>query len=235
MRFAAAASTLAFAAVAMAQSNTIIKVGEVNGTMALKFDPPFVNVTEANSTVTFIFDGNPGNHTVAQSTFAKPCEPLEGGFNSGFFFVNSSSGPFGTWTLTITDVNTPIWFYCAQQTPKVHCTAGMVGYRADPHNPTAPSTRPRTGNTFDKFAAQASSAASVVYPSTVLTGSGAFATAAVASTTIPASGSSPSGSGGSASGSGAPSASSTSPSSAGTVKASGLVAFLAAAFGVAML
>ena len=56
--------------------------------------------------VTFVFDTPGTNHTVAQSTFANPCEPLEGGFNSGFFFVNSSSGPFGTWTLTVTDVNT---------------------------------------------------------------------------------------------------------------------------------
>ncbi|RPD62176.1 hypothetical protein L226DRAFT_571536 [Lentinus tigrinus ALCF2SS1-7] len=228
MRFAAAVSALALAGAAMAQNDTIIKVGEVNGTMALKFDPPFVNITQPNSTVTFIFDGVPGNHTVAQSTFANPCEPMEGGFNSGFFFVNSSSGPFGTWTLTVTDVNTPIWFYCAQQTPKVHCTAGMVGAI----NP------PATGNTFDKFAAQASSAATVVYPSTVLSGAGAFATAGVASTTLP-SGSSPTGSGSSGSGSGtgtgsgAPSASS--PSSAGSLSTNGFVAFLAAAFGVAIL
>ncbi|RDX44737.1 hypothetical protein OH76DRAFT_1359157 [Lentinus brumalis] len=231
MRFAVAASTLALAATAMAQSNTIVKVGEVNGTAGLKFDPPTINVTEVNSTVTFIFDGNPGNHTVAQSSFATPCEPLEGGFNSGFFPVSGASGPFGTWTLTITDVTTPIWFYCAQQVPKVHCTAGMVGAI----NP------PTSGNTFDAFVAKASSAATVVFPSTVLSGVGAFATASLATTTLPAgssatggSSSGASGSGASGTSSGAPSSSS-SPSSAGTASASGFVAFLAAAFGVAML
>ncbi len=124
MRFAVAPSTLAFAAVAIAQSNTIVRtqrthvlgrtrltvhtlqinVGEIRGNPTFWFDPPFVNVSEVNSTVTFIFR-KPGNHTVAQSTYAKPCESLDGGFNSGFFFVDSSSGT-GTWTLTITDVNT---------------------------------------------------------------------------------------------------------------------------------
>ena len=54
--------------------------------------------------LTFVFDGMPGNHTVAQSAFGKPCEPLEGGFDSGFIFVpQGASAPFPTWNLTITD------------------------------------------------------------------------------------------------------------------------------------
>ncbi|RDX43054.1 hypothetical protein OH76DRAFT_1488152 [Lentinus brumalis] len=167
MRVATAFSTLAFAAVAIAQSNTIINVGEISGNPTFWFDPPHVNVTEVNSTVTFIFR-KPGNHTVAQSSYAKPCEPLDGGFNSGFFFVDSSSGT-GTWNLTITDVNTPIWFYCAQQISEVHCELGMVGVI----NP------PATGDAFDQFVYRANAATTVVYPSTALTGIGAFATAAV--------------------------------------------------------
>ena len=80
-----------------------IHVGSVNGTSALAFDPPSVNATKG-SVITFVFDGMPGNHTVAQSAFGKPCEPLEGGFDSGFIFVpQGASAPFPTWNLTITD------------------------------------------------------------------------------------------------------------------------------------
>ena len=80
-----------------------IHVGSVNGTSALAFSPSSVNATKG-SVITFVFDGMPGNHTVAQSAFGKPCEPLEGGFDSGFIFVpQGASAPFPTWNLTITD------------------------------------------------------------------------------------------------------------------------------------
>ena len=121
MRFASTVSALAFAAVALAQDQTVsivifvcstsvslniffyptqIQVGEANGQMALAFSP--ASITAKNgSVITFVFDGVPGNHTVAQSTFATPCTPMAGGFDSGFFLTNSST--FGVWNLTITD------------------------------------------------------------------------------------------------------------------------------------
>ena len=94
--------------------------------------------------VTFVFDTPGTNHTVAQSAFAKPCEPLPGGFDSGYTPGPANAGdPPATWNLTITNdakrklrtplfislscvrvitpdrltsafICTAIWFYCAQ-------------------------------------------------------------------------------------------------------------------------
>lgn len=46
---------------------------------------------------------SPGNHTVTQSTFASPCEPETGGFDSGWVFVPSGETDIPEWNLTITD------------------------------------------------------------------------------------------------------------------------------------
>ena len=69
------------------------------GNGGLKFDPQFVNATKG-SVITFQFAA--ANHSVAQSSFVKPCEPLENGFNSGFVPVGANAAP-GVWNLTITD------------------------------------------------------------------------------------------------------------------------------------
>ena len=80
-----------------------VKVGEVDGTMMLRFSPANITAT-AGSVITFVFDGFPGNHTVAQSAFTSPCTPLEGGFDSGYFSTpDATKGPFGVWNLTVTD------------------------------------------------------------------------------------------------------------------------------------
>ena len=63
-------------------------------------------------------------HTVSQAAFDKPCQPLDGGFSSGFIHTNST--PSGvTFEVTVKD-NKPVWFYCAQVTGQ-HCQNGMVG------------------------------------------------------------------------------------------------------------
>ncbi|KAI0637563.1 Cupredoxin, partial [Trametes polyzona] len=124
-----------------------IHVGSQGGKQALVFDPPSLNATKG-SVITFVFDGIPGNHTVAQSAFGKPCEPLAGGFDSGYIFVpptTEASASFPTFNITIEDDTKPIWFYCAQQNPKPHCVAGMVGA----------INAPATGNTYSSFAALA--------------------------------------------------------------------------------
>ena len=69
------------------------------GAGGLKFDPQFINVTQPNTVVTFQFVA--ANHSVAQSSFATPCEPLQDGFNSGFAPVGNGTG---FWNLTVTDV-----------------------------------------------------------------------------------------------------------------------------------
>lgn len=52
----------------------------VGGTGVLTFQPNTV-VAQPGDTVTFEFHQK--NHTATQSTFASPCQPMAGGFNSG--------------------------------------------------------------------------------------------------------------------------------------------------------
>ena len=52
-----------------------------------------------------------GNHSVTQSTFAKPCTPLAAGINSGF---NAANGFKGGFQMTVKNGSVPMWFYCAQ-------------------------------------------------------------------------------------------------------------------------
>ena len=66
----------------------------------------------------------PKNHSVVQSSFDKPCQPLAGGngVNSGFVPVPQGESP-QVFTVTVNDTN-PVWIYCAQ-TNGNHCQAGM--------------------------------------------------------------------------------------------------------------
>jgi len=69
---------------------------------------------------------------VTQSSFLEPCKALaetsttgQVGFKSGFMPVAENATTFPTFTITINDT-APIWGYCGQQGPPVHCTSGMV-------------------------------------------------------------------------------------------------------------
>ncbi|KAI0021641.1 hypothetical protein F4780DRAFT_770120 [Xylariomycetidae sp. FL0641] len=87
----------------------------------LVFNPS--NVTEIIGTVVE-FEYNPMNHSIVQSSFDAPCQPLESGFAAPFVPTNQTSSGV-TFEVTITN-NDPVWFYCAQ-TMKSHCQSGMVG------------------------------------------------------------------------------------------------------------
>ncbi|KAK0715208.1 hypothetical protein B0H67DRAFT_488705 [Lasiosphaeris hirsuta] len=102
------------------------------------------NITELPRTVVeFLF--NPRNHTVTQSSFEKPCQPLDGGFSSGF--VATTASPSGaSFKIVIADTK-PIWFYCGQVNGN-HCQSGMVGS----------INAPVAGNTLDAFIALAKAA-----------------------------------------------------------------------------
>lgn len=71
-----------------------------------------------------------GNHTVTQSTFDQPCQPINNiqknvtGFHSGFMpaAAGAATKTIPTYTVAINNT-TPIWIYCAQGK---HCQAGMV-------------------------------------------------------------------------------------------------------------
>ncbi|KAI0320283.1 hypothetical protein OF83DRAFT_621719 [Amylostereum chailletii] len=125
--FALSAIALSYAALVAAQDQTI-QVGGGSNTAGgvFQFIPPTFNATEG-SVITFNFTGIPGAHSISQSNFTDPCQPLPGGFDSGFVLISAPADPFPTWNLTITNASQPIWFFCKQLAPQPHCKAGMVG------------------------------------------------------------------------------------------------------------
>ena len=118
MRFSTIIAT-ALAGTAFAVEH-LVAVGTKTGDIV--FNPDSITAAEGD-TVTFRFW--PKNHSVAQSTFAKPCEPAQGGFWSGFVPTLSTSA-VANWTYTyeVKNASAPIWFYCSQGQ---HCQGGMVG------------------------------------------------------------------------------------------------------------
>jgi plastocyanin len=102
------------------QGVTTIKVSNANGDLA--FTPDSVNAS-VGSMVEFVF--YPPTHSIAQASFASPCEPLAN--NTGFFSgaIQTTTGPntAKVFTIMVNDTK-PIWFYCGFPT---HCEAGMVG------------------------------------------------------------------------------------------------------------
>jgi plastocyanin len=97
-------------------------VSVANKTGGLVFVPETVTAAEGDM-VTFRFW--PKNHSVAQSTFAAPCSPMNNGFWSGFV-PTTSMDSVANWTFTyeVKNASAPVWFYCSQGK---HCQAGMVG------------------------------------------------------------------------------------------------------------
>lgn len=97
-------------------------ISVANRTGGLVFVPETLTAAEGD-TVTFRFW--PKNHSVAQSTFAQPCSPMNNGFWSGFVPTTDSQKVADmTFTMEVKNASAPIWFYCTQGQ---HCQAGMVG------------------------------------------------------------------------------------------------------------
>ncbi|KAH9475586.1 putative GPI-anchored cupredoxin [Psilocybe cubensis] len=168
------ASFLSLAAAAVAQTVVNVTVGFTASDPGgiFQFKPNNFNATNG-TVINFQFTGAPGNHSVTQAAFNDPCNPLKGGFDSGWVFVPSAPSPVPQWNLTITDASKPIWFFCKQLLPSPHCGAGMVGA----------INAPTTGNTFAAFQKAAQSAgqnaASVGQGINGLVGVGASASADV--------------------------------------------------------
>ncbi|KAJ4390288.1 hypothetical protein N0V85_007375 [Neurospora sp. IMI 360204] len=81
------------------------------------------------------------NHSVVESSFDKPCVPIDGGFSSGFIPVNNESLDA---VLNILVPHTkPIWFYDAKDS---NCKSGVVGS----------INAPFKGSTLEAYAAKAS-------------------------------------------------------------------------------
>ncbi|KAI0318493.1 hypothetical protein OF83DRAFT_1171065 [Amylostereum chailletii] len=141
-----------------------VTVGGANG--ELVYNPTTVNAQPGDQVV---FTFNPKNHTVTQSSFAQPCNALQGGFDSGFKPVQAGAASPAPFTVTVNDTN-PIWVYCRQaaNTPQSHCGQGMVFAV----NPGADGSQ----NSFANFQAAA-----------LAVGAGLQTTTALASTSAPAS------------------------------------------------
>ncbi|KAF5008886.1 hypothetical protein FDECE_4860 [Fusarium decemcellulare] len=94
------------------------------GLGGLRFDPDNV-VAEVGDIVEWHF--LPANHTVAESSFGEPCEPLADGtgFFAGFNFATMEGQAPDVFQIVVEDKK-PIWYYCAQQKGN-HCQNGMVG------------------------------------------------------------------------------------------------------------
>ncbi|RGP59708.1 extracellular serine-rich protein [Fusarium sporotrichioides] len=107
---------LALSASVVSAAKHMVKVGDGG----LTFEPA-ETTAKVGDTVEFHF--YKGTHNVAQSSFGKPCEPI----NSTAFFSGTWDVKEGmsdkVFTLNVTTED-PIWYYCAVGG---HCQAGMVG------------------------------------------------------------------------------------------------------------
>ncbi|KAF3802579.1 putative GPI-anchored cupredoxin [Colletotrichum gloeosporioides] len=139
-------TTTASAAAASSSSSAsgtvhVVKVGDGG----LTFSPNDVKAA-VGDTVEFHF--YPKAHSVAQSSFDKPCEPLSNGTATGFFSgpvpVSSGEGA-DVFSVKVEDAS-PKWFYCATAQ---HCQGGMVGVI------NAPSSGGRTVDAYKEAAAKA--------------------------------------------------------------------------------
>ncbi|THU98563.1 hypothetical protein K435DRAFT_856570 [Dendrothele bispora CBS 962.96] len=225
----ATVSALGLAALAQAQQVHQIDVGGTQDTGIFRFFPNNVTAAEGD-VINFRFSGVPGNHSVTQSSLTDPCNPLSGGFDSGWVLIpGADAGPTPEWNLTITNASRPLWFYCKQLLPAPHCGAGMVG--AINANDSSIQTfmsnangKQTSGQGIGALVGQGASASAP--PSPI---SGSIQAFGVPPASQTASGSSPSGSGDSGSGSG-----SGDNGSASTVYASTLAALFAAVMGISL-
>jgi plastocyanin len=128
MKFAAATlAVLASVLPALGANITVIVGAGADGTPGLVFNPQVVTAA-VGDLINFEFHG--GNHTVTQSSFANPCTQQfntvtqANGFSSPFMPYDAASGQIGVFTLEVTQIANPIWFFCAR---KPHCKGGMYG------------------------------------------------------------------------------------------------------------
>jgi plastocyanin len=193
---AATTTSSAMASISTGQITVhVVKVGNANGTLA--YSP---NNIKANVGDMVQFQFAPNNHTVTQSTFAQPCQPIAmnmpgtTGFYSGFMPVSAATTTTPTYTIMINNT-TPIWLYCSQG---MHCQKGMVAVINE---------NPATNKTLAAFKALAAQA-------TVNLPGGATSAGTTGSTGSTGSTSGTAGTSGSSSGAGASGSSTTSSGSA---------------------
>ncbi|KAL1796676.1 hypothetical protein ACET3X_005216 [Alternaria dauci] len=141
MHFSTIFTASAMASAAFAADHKVL-VGTKAGDLVFK--PDSLEAAEGD-TVTFSFW--PKNHSVAQATFANPCQPMQNGFWSGFVPTTDTEAVAPTtFTYEVKNASAPVWFYCTQGQ---HCQNGMVGVI----NP--PASGPNTLDAFKNASEQA--------------------------------------------------------------------------------
>jgi plastocyanin len=99
-----------------------ISVGSTTANGGLHYEPEIVT---ANIGDRILFTFSPKNHTMTQSSFNDPCQPLAGGKFSGYNYrvdAGESSNAFEF----IVENTEPFWYYCSQPMGD-HCKKGMSG------------------------------------------------------------------------------------------------------------
>lgn len=105
-----------------------VSVGLKGNATALVFKPDTITA-KVGDVVWFHFW--PKAHSVAQASFAKPCEPLDGGLWSGFVpTTDTENAAQTTFMYNVTNATAPVWLYCSQGK---HCQAGMVAVINPPY------------------------------------------------------------------------------------------------------
>ncbi|KAH7419368.1 Cupredoxin [Cadophora sp. MPI-SDFR-AT-0126] len=173
----------------------VVRVGSMNGSLAY-----YPNNIKAAVGDMVQFQFAPNNHTVTQSTFDAPCQPIAANSNvtgiySGFMPVSASSTTTPTYTIMIKNT-TPMWLYCSQGK---HCQNGMTMVINEN------STSPKTLSAYQALAAKAT----VNLPGTAVSGGSSNSSTGTGSGSGSGSGSgTETGTGTSASGTSAPQATS---------------------------
>ncbi|KAH8157701.1 hypothetical protein CIB48_g10550 [Xylaria polymorpha] len=91
---------------------------QVGGAAGLAYSPSELKAAVGDMVV-FTFMSQ--NHTVTQSTFATPCDPMAGGMDSGFQANKDNAVVPAPQVAMQVMTSDPIWFYCAQTG---HCVQG---------------------------------------------------------------------------------------------------------------
>lgn len=111
-----ATSTITATTGVPATSTHDVKVGS-NG---LNFEPDTLSASPGDL-IHFHFFAS--NHSAAQSSFDKPCQPLEGGSGiySGFFAVSGKDEAPQVFSMRLNE-SEPVWLYCSSGE---HCKGGQ--------------------------------------------------------------------------------------------------------------
>jgi plastocyanin len=118
VRFSASVAVATMLSLTSAMKYTV-KVGAGG---KLLFDPQTV-MAKVNDEVEFQFFAR--NHSVTQSSFDNPCNPIDRAIFSAFVpSASPDTASATTFTVKVTDT-IPKWFYCGQ-TNGDHCQSGML-------------------------------------------------------------------------------------------------------------